>query len=110
LFFLSSAQAQVNARLMQHPDVSETHICFVYGDDIWVVEKSGGMAHRLSSPAGTEMFPRFSPDGKRIAFTGNYDGNPDVYMMPAAGGVPTRLTHHGMFDRLVDWTPDGKRL
>ena len=103
-------QAQVNARLFQHPDVSQTHITFVYGDDIWIAPKSGGPASRLSSPDGSESFPRFSPDGKQIAFTGNYDGNPDIYVIPSQGGMPSRVTHHGMYDRLVDWYPDGKSL
>lgn len=103
-------QAQVNARLFQHPDVSQTHITFVFGDDIWIAPKSGGPASRLSSPEGTESFPRFSPDGKQIAFTGNYDGNSDIYVIPSQGGMPTRVTHHGMYDRLVDWYPDGKNL
>ncbi|MBK8490080.1 MAG: PD40 domain-containing protein [Saprospirales bacterium] len=103
-------QAQVNARLFQHPDVSQTHITFVYADDIWIVPKAGGMASRLSSPQGSEAFPRFSPDGKQIAFSGNYDGNGDIYVIPSQGGMPNRVTHHGMYDRLVDWYPDGKSL
>lgn len=106
----SSLNAQVNARLFQFPDVSDSHITFVYGDDIWIVPKAGGLASRLSSPEGTESFPRFSPDGKSIAFSGNYDGNTDVYVIPSQGGVPVRVTHHGMLDRMIDWTPDGKNL
>jgi len=103
-------QAQVDARMLRYPDVSETHIAFVYAGDIWVVPKEGGLAQRLSSPVGEETFPRFSPDGKSIAFSGNYDGNTDVYLIPAMGGMPTRLTHHGMGDRVVGWYPDGKRI
>ena len=87
-----SLQAQVNARLMRYPDVSETHITFVYGDDVWIVPKSGGTAIKLSSPAGEGMFPRFSPDGNHIAFTANYDGNSDVYVMEDSGG-DTQKTH-----------------
>ncbi len=104
------AKAQVDARLLQQPDVSETHIAFVYGGDIWVVEKTGGTARRLTSPRGQEDFPRFSPDGSRIAFSGNYDGNTDVYVVPSMGGDTRRVTHHPGNDRLVDWTPDGARL
>jgi len=104
------AQAQVNARLFQYPDVSQTQITFVYGDDIWVAPKEGGAAARLSSPEGTESFPRFSPDGSQIAFSGNYDGNYDTYVIAAKGGIPLRVTHHGMGDRVVDWFPDGKHL
>lgn len=103
-------EAQVDARLLRYPDVSATQIAFVYGGDIWVVEKTGGTARKLSSPPGEESFPRFSPDGSRIAFSGNYDGNTDVYVVPAMGGEPTRVTHHPGDDRVVDWTPDGSRL
>lgn len=104
------SQAQTDARLMQLPDVSETQITFSYGDDIWVVSKQGGVAQRLTSPAGAEMYPRFSPDGKQIAFSANYNGNYDVYVMPTTGGVPTRLTYHGMPDYVQGWTPDGKSV
>ncbi len=104
------SQAQTDARLMQLPDVSETQITFTYGDDIWVVAKEGGVAQRLTSPAGPEMYPRFSPDGKQIAFSANYNGNVDVYVMPASGGVPTRLTYHGMPDYVQGWTPDGQSI
>ena len=72
--------------------------------------KEGGTANKLSSPPGVEIFPKFSPDGKSIAFTGNYDGNPDVYVIPVGGGFPERLTQHGQPDRVVDWTPDGKKI
>ena len=106
----SGAHAQVNARLLQHPDVSKTHIVFSYAGDLWVVAKEGGAAFKLSSPPGEEMFPHFSPDGSRIAYTGNYDGNADVYTVPTLGGIPTRVTYHGMADRIVDWYPDGKNL
>ena len=90
--------------------VSATHIAFVYAGDIWVVPKQGGVAQRLSSPRGEEEFPRFSPDGSRIAFSANYDGNTDVYVVPALGGDPVRLTTHPMDDRVVGWHPDGKRI
>jgi tricorn protease len=106
----ASAAAQVDARMLRHPDVSATHITFVYAGDIWIVPKTGGTAMRLSSPPGEESFPRFSPDGSRIAYTGNYDGNQDVYVVPAMGGTPTRITYHPMPDRLVDWHPDGRRV
>ncbi|MDH4044202.1 MAG: PDZ domain-containing protein [Gemmatimonadota bacterium] len=108
--FPASAGAQVDARMLRYPDVSATHITFVYAGDIWIVPKSGGTAVRLSSPPGEESFPRFSPDGARIAYTGNYDGNQDVYVVPTMGGAPTRLTYHPMPDRIVDWHPDGTRV
>ena len=104
------AYGQVDARMLRQPDVSDTQITFVYAGDIWVVPKSGGVAQKLSSPAGEESFPRFSPDGKTIAFTGNYDGNEDIYTVPAMGGRATRLTHHPMPDRMVDWYPQGDAI
>ena len=78
--------------------------------DIWIVSKAGGNATKLTSPKGTEMFPRFSPDGATLAFSGNYDGNMDIYTLATGGGIPTRITHHGMSDRLLDWYPDGENL
>jgi tricorn protease len=105
-----NASAQIDARMFREPAVSATHIAFVYAGDIWVVPKQGGLAQRLSSPRGEEEFPRFSPDGSRIAFSANYDGNTDVYVVPALGGDPVRLTTHPMDDRVVGWHPDGKRL
>ena len=104
------AFAQVDARMLRYPDVSATHITFVYAGDIWVAPKDGGVASRLSSPAGQETFPRFSPDGSQIAFSGNYDGNTDIYVIPSMGGTPERITHHPMSDRMLDWHPDGKRV
>ena len=111
LFALTSLTlfAQVDARIMQNPDVSKTHIVFTYGGDLWVVPKEGGTALKLSSPAGQELFAKFSPDGSKIAYKGIYNGNFDVYVIPAMGGVPTRVTHHGMEDRIIDWYPDGKK-
>ncbi len=106
----SLAAAQVDARMFRQPDVSATHIAFVYAGDIWIVAKEGGTASRLSSPPGEETFPRFSPDGTRIAFSANYDGNEDVYVVPTLGGDVVRLTHHPMEDRVVDWHPDGTRV
>ena len=88
------AAAQIDARMFRYPDVSAAQIAFVYAGDIWTVPKAGGVATRLSSPAGEEMFPRFSPDGKTIAYSANYDGNLDVYAVAATGGMPVRLTHH----------------
>ena len=95
--------AGVDAKMLRYPDVSDSHICFVYANDIWIVDKDGGVANKLSSPEGQEQFPRFSPDGSKIAFTGNYDGNNDVYVIPAMGGIAERLTYHQMTDRMLDW-------
>lgn len=110
LVLASSAQAEIDARLMRYPDVSATQIAFTYAGDIWVVPKAGGLANRLSTPKGEESFARFSPDGRSLAYSADYDGNLDIYRMPVDGGVPVRITHHPMADRLVDWTPDGKSL
>ncbi|MEM9887778.1 MAG: peptidase S41, partial [Bacteroidota bacterium] len=110
LMSFSLSNAQINARLFQQPDVSDTHIAFSYGGDIWIVDKAGGLASKLSSAKGNETFPRFSPDGSQLAFSGNYDGNTDIYVIPTLGGVPMRVTHHGMSDRIMDWYPDGKHL
>ncbi|HEY7290043.1 MAG TPA: PDZ domain-containing protein [Vicinamibacterales bacterium] len=106
----SHAAAQVDARMFRYPAVSADKIAFVYAGDIWLVPKAGGTAVRLSSPAGEESFPRFSPDGTKIAYTADYDGNADVYVIPTIGGTPTRLTYHPMADRVIGWHPDGKRV
>ena len=108
--FLIQLLAQTDAGLYRYPDVSKTQIVFTYANDLWVMPKEGGEAIKLSSPLGVESFPRFSPDGRSIAFTGNYDGNKDVYVIPVSGGIPTRLTSHGFTDRVVGWQPDGKRV
>lgn len=107
---VSPLQAQIDARLLRYPAVSSNHIAFVYGGDIWIVPKSGGTAHRLTSAKGEESFPRFSPDGSTIAFTGNYDGNEDLYTIPVTGGQPRRVTHHPAPDRMVAWYPDGRSI
>src|SRR5215203_4831481 len=91
----ATAFAQIDAGLFRYPDVSASEIVFTYANDLWIIPKAGGSAVKLSSPAGVETFPKFSPDGKKIAFTGNYDGNADVYVIPSGGGVPLRATSHG---------------
>src|SRR5260370_29072700 len=106
----SASACGVDARMLRYPDVSATQIAFVYAGDIWVAPKTGGDALRLSSPKGEETFPRFSPDGAQIAFSGNYDGNTDLYVVPAGGGLPQRITYHGAADRVVSWYPAGKHI
>jgi len=81
---------------------------FSFAGDLWSVSRSGGETNRLTSGVGVETDPKFSPDGSSIAFSGDYDGNRDVYVIPASGGVPKRLTYHPAVDLAVGWTPDGK--
>jgi len=99
-----------DARMLRFPDVSADSIVFVYAGDLWTVAREGGLARKLSSPKGQEMFPKFSPDGRQIAFSGNYDGNTDVYVVGADGGPPERLTHHPAVDLVVEWYPDGENI
>ncbi|WP_103069117.1 S41 family peptidase [Aquimarina sediminis] len=101
---------QLPAKMIQYPDVSATQICFTYADDLWIVNKQGGNAHRLTTKYGREAMGKFSPDGKTIAFNTNYDGNVDIYTIPVTGGVPKRITTHGMSDNIKGWTQDGKFL
>src|SRR4051794_12322882 len=96
--------------LLQKPTLSKTQICFSFAGDLWVIGRDGGEARRLTSGAGLETDPHFSPDGNWIAFTGEYDGNLDAYVIPAAGGEPRRLTYHPGVDTVLGWTPDGKRV
>ncbi len=106
----SAAQAQINAALLRYPDVSATQIVFTYANDLWVVPKSGGTATHLSSPPGVEAYPKFSPDGKTIAYTANYDGSNSIYTIPTGGGIPAKLTWYGAPERVADWYPDGKSI
>jgi tricorn protease len=106
----SMVPARIDARMMREPAVSATQIAFVYAGDIWLADKAGGVGVRISSPKGEESFPRFSPDGARVAFSAAYDGNEDIYVMPVTGGLPTRLTHHGAPDRMLGWYPDGQTI
>lgn len=91
--------SQSEARLLRFPAVHGKQIVFTYAGDLYTVDKSGGTARKLTSDAGFEMFPRFSPDGKKIAFTGQYEGNSEVYVIPAAGGTPVRLTYTATLGR-----------
>ncbi|NOG52961.1 MAG: peptidase S41 [Planctomycetes bacterium] len=105
-----SGQHEPHGGMLRFPDVSDSHIVFMYANDLWLVPRSGGMAQPLASPAGQEQFPKFSPDGDSIAFMGNYDGNRDLYTIPVGGGVPYRVTHHPAGERLSDWTSDDQLL
>lgn len=97
-------------RLLHEPDISASHVVFAYAGDLWTVPAAGGEAKRLTAHAGDESSPKFSPDGRWIAFTGEYDGNGDVYIIPAEGGEPKRLTFHPGGDDVLGWSPDGRRV
>jgi tricorn protease len=108
-----SLQAQTpsgQTRLLRMPTVSATEISFAYANNIWTVPRSGGSARRITSFQGQTMNPHFSPDGKWIAFSGEYAGNLDVYVVAADGGEPRRLTWHPGADQAQGWTPDGKAI
>jgi tricorn protease len=116
-----TAQETPEGRLLRFPDMHGGKIVFVYGGDLWLVPATGGAARRITADAGRELFPKFSPDGKWIAFTGQYDGNFNVYVMPAEGGQPRQLTFYqggaaplndrmGIHNEVVAWTPDSKRV
>ena len=102
--------AQASHPLLQRPTFNGRLIVFSYAGDLWTVDSTGGHAARLTTGIGVvgETDPVFSPDGNMIAFTGEYDGNIDVFVMPATGGVPKRLTYHPGADSAVGWTSDGK--
>ncbi len=101
---------QAQTRMLRAPTVSDTQIAFAYANNIWVVDKAGGSARRITSFQGTTENPQFSPDGKLIAFSAQYGGNVDVYVVPAVGGEPKRLTWHPGADDVQGWTPDGKSI
>jgi tricorn protease len=96
--------------LMRHPTINHASVVFSYGGDLWKVPITGGDAVRLTSGAGVAGSPMFSPDGSRIAFTGEFDGNRDVYVVLSSGGIPHRLTYHPGADDVVGWTPDGRQI
>ncbi|HEX8161923.1 MAG TPA: PDZ domain-containing protein [Pyrinomonadaceae bacterium] len=119
----ASAQASRTddlARLLRFPDIRGDMIAFVYAGDIWTVAASGGTARRLTSHAGLELFPKFSPDGRWIAFSGEYDGTRQIFVIPTEGGEPRQLTYRnevtglpprgGWDNRVLGWTPDGKNV
>ncbi|MDD3788138.1 MAG: acetyl-CoA synthetase, partial [Petrimonas sp.] len=118
--FIYSASAMDDARMLRYPDINGNLIAFVYAGDIWSVNANGGAAKRLTSHAGIELFPKISPDGKWIAFSAEYSGSRQIWVMPAEGGTARQLTFYnsegimpprGGFDNVVlDWTPDSKRV
>jgi tricorn protease len=117
---LSAIAAEGEARLLRYPTIHEDFVVFVYGGDLWRVPVEGGRAFRLTSHEGTELTPKISPGGEWVAFSGEYSGTRQVYVMPSMGGVPKQLTFYndvgampprGGFDYWVQgWCPDGKIL
>lgn len=110
LAFEVGAAEAARPLLIQKPAISKDRIAFVFAGDLWTVPRAGGEATRLTSDVGTETDPQFSPDGSQLAFTGEYDGNVDVFVMPSKGGAPRRLTSHPANDVAAGWAPDGKRV
>jgi len=108
LFFSAffSAFGQQETLLLRSPSISDRHVAFVYGGDIWLADRDGANPRRLTVNPGVEQNPMFSPDGKWIAFTGNYDGNTDVYVISTDGGAPRRITYHPAADVLRGWLND----
>jgi tricorn protease len=122
VFFCSIFTFADEGRLLRFPTIHADTVVFTYAGNLYSVPTNGGVARRLTNHEGFEMFPRFSPDGKWLAFTGQYDGNTEVYLMPAQGGVPKRLTYTATLGRdevsdrmgpnniVMAWHPDGKRI
>jgi tricorn protease len=113
LFFCTIITAHAGNRetlLVHQPAIHGERIAFVYAEDIWTANIDGTDIQRLTTAAGAENHPRFSPCGKWISFDGEYDGNRDVYVIPAVGGIPKRLTWHPGPDRVVGFTPDSRVL
>ncbi len=102
--------AQGKARLLRHPTYSNGKIAFSYLGDLWIVNDDGSEVRRLTVHGARDVYPRFSPDGTRIAFSSNRDGNYDVFVVPAAGGKPRQLTFHTADDTVAGWSPDGRRI
>jgi len=99
-----------DTKFLTQPAVSANMIAFVYANDLWTADLNGQNVRRLTSDVGVETSPAFSPDGSLIAFSAQYDGNTDVYVVPATGGIPKRLTWHPLPDLVQGFTPDGKSV
>jgi len=97
-------------RLLRYPDIHGDQVVFVYASDLWISNTAGGAARRLTSHAGLESNPKFSPDGKWIAFNAAYDGSNDIFVIPATGGEPKRLTFEPGSEIMKEWTPDSKKI
>jgi len=120
LLLVVAVPAAAQTKLLRFPDIHGDKVVFTYAGDLWTAPVTGGTAARLTAHPGLELFARFSPDGQWIAFTGQYDGDEQVYVMPAVGGVPRQLTFFptrgplpprwGYDDQVYGWTPDGKSI
>ncbi|RYY41845.1 MAG: peptidase S41 [Chitinophagaceae bacterium] len=106
----AGAQNTTDTRLLWQPAISKNAIAFIYAEDLWVANRDGSYPRRITVSEGAESNPVFSPDGSMIAFTAQYDGNTDVFVVPVAGGVPRRLTWHPGADLVRDFSPDGKKI
>ncbi len=115
-----TASAPAQTKLLRFPDICGDQVVFCHGGDLWRAPADGGTAVRITAHPGQELFPKFSPDGKTIAFTGQYDGDEQVYVVPTTGGVPRQLTYYpahgplaprwGYDNQVYGWTPDGKSI
>ncbi|NJO88338.1 MAG: hypothetical protein HC831_04745 [Chloroflexia bacterium] len=110
LIFFQQAIRSQNTRLLRNPAISSNKIAFCYASDIWIANLDGSESKRLTVFEGVESDPHFSPDGKTIAFSAEYEGNTDIYIVPIEGGEPKRLTWHPGPDIVIGWTPDGKNV
>ena len=120
--FTHTVYSQDESRVFRFPAIYGDQVVFTFGGDLYTVNSEGGVARKLTSHIGFEIFPKFSPDGRYIAFTGQYDGNTEVYIIPSEGGIPKRLTYTATLERddladrmgpnniVMAWTPDGKNI
>ncbi len=118
--FVASTSVYSQTKLLRFPDIRGDRVVFTYGGDLWTASSAGGMAIRLTSHPGVELFGKFSPDGKWIAFTGQYDGDEQVYVVPTTGGQPRQLTFYpargplpprwGWENQVYGWSKDGKQI
>jgi tricorn protease len=120
LVLLGTAVGSAQTKLLRFPDISGDQVVFTYAGDLWLASTSGDTARRLTAHPGLELFAKFSPDGQWIAFTGQYDGDEQVYVVPTSGGAPRQLTYYpakgpfaprwGFDNQVYDWTPDGEAI
>jgi tricorn protease len=110
LFVASSVAAAKEARLVRYPHYNQGRVAFGYLGDIWTADETGQNVQRLTVHRARDVYPRFSPDGKWIAFSSDRNGNLDVFIMPSGGGTVKHLTSHSADDSVLNWTPDGRSI